>query len=123
MLWRCGRSAGFRQFEGLCAATVAQDRRQTGRQRSAIGIFQSFDAEDTDVAFGKVRDQVCNGGRAQLHGRQIKCDSMIGKEPVGSREIGVELGEPLDNRRLRREYERHVGSRLEHERLALAGSA
>ena len=116
-----GRSAGFRKLEALCAAPVAQDRRQTGRQRGSISILEPFDAEDSDVAFREVRDQVRNGGWAQLHGGQVECDGMIGKEAVGSREIGIEVGEPFDDRRLRRKYERHVGSRPEHERLALAG--
>jgi hypothetical protein len=48
---------------------------------------------------------------------------MIGKEAVRSGEIGIEVGEPFDDRRLRRKNECHVGPRPEHERLALAGGS
>jgi hypothetical protein len=43
---------------------------------------------------------------------------VIAEETFGTLKAGVQVGKPIDDRRLWREDERHVGARPKHQRLA-----
>jgi hypothetical protein len=83
----------------------------------------AFDAQDADVALFETGDEMRDRARAQLHGRQVERHGPIGKEALGTLESGVEVLEPVDDRRLRSEGKRHIGACPKHQRLALANDA
>ena len=65
-----------------------------------------------------IPDQMGDGGRAQADRRQVERHRAADKEALRSFQRGVELRQPIHDRRLRREHESHVGTRAKHQRLA-----
>ena len=85
-----------------------------------LGWVNPFDAEHPDAALLKIGDKLADGIRAEIYGGQIERDVLACKKAVRTLRTGVEIGEPVHDRRLGCDGEGQVGTRPKHQRMALA---
>ena len=88
-----------------------------------LGRVDTFDAENANVALFEIGDELGDGSRSEVDGRKIERHRLPGEKALGALQGRVEVGEPVREGRLRRDCERRVGARPEHQRLALAKNA
>src|SRR5262245_56955556 len=103
------------QVKVLGSAAAAQDRRQTCR----LGRLDAFDSQHPYVALLEAGDEMRNPVRTEMRRREIECDGMTGKEAFGAIERGVEVHQPVCDRRPRREDEGRIGACPKFQRLTL----
>ena len=78
-------------------AVAAKDGR---KPRLPLGWVNPFDAEDPDAALLEIGDKLADGIRAEIYGGQIQRDVLARKKAVGTPRTGVEIREPVHDRRL-----------------------
>src|SRR5262245_54973151 len=115
-----GRRRNFQEGRGIGGAAATHHRRQLGPRDRGV---DPLEAENADLALVQVGDEVGDGGGAELRTGKVEHHWAADEEAGRALEPGVEVGEPIEDRRLRREHERQVGVGVKTHRSAGLSSA
>ena len=83
-------------------AASRQHRRQFGAQ---LGGFHTLDPENPDIPLLKARDEVCDGGLAEINRREVEHHRPASKKSRRARQSRVQFLEPAHYRHDRRKHE------------------
>src|SRR5262249_31470211 len=84
-----------------------------------LSRLDAFNPQHPNFALFEAGNEMRNPVRAEVYGRKIQRNGMTGKEAFGALERGVEVRQPVCDRRPRRKDERRIGARPKFERLTL----
>ena len=110
--------AGRRLLDLAGVAAADHRRRQAEAEERRLG---ALDAHDADAAPVQLGDEMAELALELRQRRNVEDDRPPGKEARRARHQRVEVLEPLRDRPLGREHERHEGAASEPDRAGLAG--
>src|SRR5215211_304784 len=116
---RTGQSSSSEAGVGFAGVAAADHRRRKAEaEERRLG---ALDAHDADAAPVQLRDEMAELALELRNRRNVEDDRATGKEARRARHQRVEVLEPLRDRLLGREHERHEGAASEPDRAGLAG--